>query len=170
MNQKSTIQKIVVLQQQFEQIMIQYRFQNWMDMELTAAQFKCLFYIVHKPDTTSKKLSGVLGVTPADVTGVIDRLILQGFVQRQENPEDRRFFFLHATEKGKEIIEKLSLNAVEHFTRMLDGLSEEELDHVYLALSAITQNFSCRKSAFQKLTNSQCCRGTDKLFEKDKDT
>lgn len=137
MSKQLTIQKIIALQQQFDKVMVQHRFQNWMNMELTTMQFKCLFYIVQTGIATSGKLSAALGVTPADITGVIDRLISQGFVQRQENPDDRRVIFLRPTDKGQQIIEKLNRDHAEHFTRLLDDLSEDELEQVYLGLSAV---------------------------------
>jgi len=149
MSRQQLLLKIISLQQQFDQVMVQHRFQNWMEMDLTTLQFKCLFFIVQTGIATSSKLSQALGVTPADVTGVIDRLIIQGSVQRQENPDDRRIIFLQATEKGKKIIETLCRNTGEHFSRMLEGLSEEELDHIYLGFSAIVRTIHKRRQILQ---------------------
>jgi MarR family transcriptional regulator, organic hydroperoxide resistance regulator len=137
MIRRQTIRNIVDLQQQFDQAMVKNNFKHWMASDLTAKQFKLLFYIVQNGTATSKKLSGILGVTPSDVTGVIDRLIVQGLVKRQENPEDRRFSLLKATEKGRMTIEELSHNAVERIITLLEGMSEEELEHLYLGLSAV---------------------------------
>jgi DNA-binding MarR family transcriptional regulator len=154
-NKQHTIQKILALKHQFDQIMDQHRFQYWMDMDLTTLQFKCLFYISQTGIATSRKLSQALGVTPADVTGVIVRLIAQGFIQRQEKPDDRRFYLLQATDKGKFIIEKLSRIEEDYLTKKLEGLDEEELNHVLLGLCAISRNMNERKQNRVISTNSE---------------
>jgi DNA-binding MarR family transcriptional regulator len=136
MEKRETIAKIIGLQRQHGEIMRQHSFPHWMKLGLTAVQFKSLLYIVKTGDGNSKKLSDILGVTPANVTGVIDRLIGQGLVQRVENPEDRRVAILHATDKGKKLITNLEENTVEHMAKLLSSLNEEELDHLYKGLSA----------------------------------
>ena len=77
--------------------MFQDRFQHWMNFDLKL-QFKSLFHIIYSGNATSTRLSSALGVTPADITGVIGRLIPHDLVQRKKNPEDRRVIFLQATD------------------------------------------------------------------------
>lgn len=137
MEKQETIAKIIGLQHQHSEIMRQHSFSHWMKMGLTAVQFKSLLYIVKTGDATSKKLSDILEVTPANVTGVIDRLIGQELVQREENPEDRRVTLLQATDKGKKLIANLEENRIEHMAQLLSSLNEEELDHLYIGLSAL---------------------------------
>ena len=78
----------------------------------------------------------MLFVTPANVTGIVDKLIEQGFVRRVENSEDRRVVFLETTDEGKKLIANLEQMATEHTTKMLSGLNEEELNHLYLGMAA----------------------------------
>jgi len=107
-----------------------------MKLGLTTVQLKSLLYIEETGDANSKMLAEALEVTPANVTGVIDRLIERGLVQRMENPADRRITLLRVTEKGKELITNLEEYAAEHMTTLLATLSEEELDHLYKGLAA----------------------------------
>ncbi len=131
-----TIAKIIELQKEFGERMRQHNFHHWMALGLTAVQLKSLFYIVKVGDASSKKLSDTLGVTPANITGVVDRLIEHGLVQRVENPEDRRITFLRATDKGKKLFASLEEYAGEHLAKLLSSMNEEELEHLYLGLSA----------------------------------
>ncbi len=71
----------------------------WMDLSLTIAQVKSLFFISNAGSTNIKKLATALKVTPSNLTGVIDRLVEQGLVSRSENPEDRRMTLLKSTDK-----------------------------------------------------------------------
>ena len=155
MDKQQTIQKIISLQKQFDQLMVRLRFQNWKDTELTAVQFKCLLYISQTTKPTSKKLAEELGVTPAVITGVVDRLINQGFVHRQENIADRRFFILQPTEKGKHMIEKLNRNIVDYFTLILKRMSGEDLEHFYLGMSAVYHSFQQNLPTNQQIESGE---------------
>ncbi len=137
MEKQETIAKIMDLEHQFGEKMRHHSLPHWMKMGLTAVQFKSLMYIVKIGDANSKKLADILEVTPANVTGVIDRLIGQGLVQRVESPEDRRVTLLHATDKGKKLITNLEKTQIEHMAQVLSSLNEEELDHLYKGLSAL---------------------------------
>lgn len=136
MGKQETIANILELQSQFIERMRRHSFQHWMALGLTTVQLKSLLYIEKTGDANSKKLSDTLGVTPANVTGVIDRLIERGLVQRVENPEDRRITLLRATDKGKKLVASLNEYAIEHLAKLLSSLNEDELDHLFLGLSA----------------------------------
>ncbi|MBN1367820.1 MAG: MarR family transcriptional regulator [Dehalococcoidales bacterium] len=144
MGKREIIAGILDLERKFNGIMQQQRFPRWMKMGLTAVQFKSLMYIVKTTDANSKKLSDILGVTPANVTGVVDRLIVQGLVRRAENPADRRITLLQPTEKGKKIITNLEENRVGHMTKLLSSLDERELDHLFKGFSALFAAFEKR--------------------------
>jgi DNA-binding MarR family transcriptional regulator len=110
---------------------------HWMSLGLTTVQLKSLFYICKTGDANSKKLSETLGVTPANVTGVIDRLIERGMVLRTESAKDRRITLLQATNKGKKLIASLDSYAIEHMSKLLSNMNEDELEYLYLGLSAL---------------------------------
>jgi len=51
-----------------------------MDLSLTIGQLKSLFFIDFEGSTNFKKLATALGVTPPNVTGIVDHLVEQGLV------------------------------------------------------------------------------------------
>ena len=57
---------------------------------LNITDHKCLDYILQKNGVTAGEIARVTGPTTGAVTGVIDRLVRAGFVQRQADPGDRR--------------------------------------------------------------------------------
>ncbi|MGA3094113.1 MAG: MarR family transcriptional regulator [Dehalococcoidales bacterium] len=131
-----TIKKITGLQRELAKSMRQHAFKHWMALSMSTSQVKTLFCIIENESISSKKLADILEVTPANVTGIIDRLIEQGLVLRAESLQDRRVVFLEATEMGKQLIENLEQYVSEQSFKMLSGMSEDELDHLYLGLSA----------------------------------
>jgi DNA-binding MarR family transcriptional regulator len=135
-NKQEQIAKIIELERQFGDRMHPPSYRHWMSLGLTTVQLKSLFFIVKNSNANSKKLSDTLGVTPANVTGVIDRLIERGMVQRVESTKDRRITLLQATSKGKKLIASLDEHVVEHMAKLLSYLSEDELGHLHLGLAA----------------------------------
>ncbi len=139
MEKSETIKKITELQRELAKTMRRHAFKHWMALSMSTSQVKTLFCIIENEKISSKKLADILDVTPANVTGIIDRLIEQGLVRRAESLQDRRVVFLEATQIGKKLIENLEQHVSEQSSRMLSGMSEDELEHLYLGLAAFVR-------------------------------
>ncbi len=133
------IARIIELEKQFGERIRTSSLRDWMALGLTTVQLKSLFYIVRTNNANSKKLSDTLGVTPANITGVIDRLIERGMVNRVESTEDRRITLLKATNKGKKLIASLDKYVSENLSSFLVNLNDEELEHLHVGLAAFVK-------------------------------
>ena len=136
MGKSQLIQEIVELERQVGRIIGQHAQIIWIDSGLTLTQLRSLFLIANKGSTNFRKLAEALGVTPSNVTGIVDRLVEQGLVSRTQNPEDRREMTLQATDKGKALVSNLKETGIKHMTHILSVLSLEELSALAQGLSA----------------------------------
>jgi len=136
MGKSQLIQEIVELERQVGHIIGQHAHIIWIDSGLTLTQLRSLFLIANKGSTNFRKLAKALGVTPSDVTGIVDRLVEQGLVSRTQNPEDRREMTLQATDKGQTVVSNLKEVGIKHMTHILSVLSLEELSALAQGLSA----------------------------------
>ena len=127
MEKKDLIKEALLLQRETDKIMRKFEPQPWIELNLTLAQLKSLFFIAAKGKTNFKKVAEALNVTPPNVTGIIDKLVEQGLVTRTENQEDRRIMLLEATEKGQELLNNLRESHVNQMTQILGNLTAEEL-------------------------------------------
>jgi DNA-binding MarR family transcriptional regulator len=81
-------------------------------------------------DVRVSDLSALLGVSPRNVTGLVDTLEAQGFVKRTAGRDDRRAVHISITPTGSEVIQalrkptQLAMNAVFH------GFTEDDLVQV----------------------------------------
>ena len=139
MDQAKLIKEIIQLQQQLSKAMGQYAPEAWMDLSLTIGQLKSLFFIDFEGSTNFRKLTTALGVTPPNVTGIVDRLVEQGLVSREENPEDRRMLLLKTTDKGKTLLAKLRESGINRMSGILAQLSLEELSALAQGLIAFAK-------------------------------
>jgi MarR family transcriptional regulator, organic hydroperoxide resistance regulator len=109
----------------------------WIELKMTIAQLKSIFFIAAKGKTNFKKLADALGVTPPNITGIIDRLVEQGLVSRTENAEDRRIMLLQVTEKGQELVDNLHENKYHKMRNLMINMSEDELKAMMTGLKGI---------------------------------
>ncbi|RLB69753.1 MAG: hypothetical protein DRH04_04695, partial [Deltaproteobacteria bacterium] len=70
---------------------------------LTAATWCVMMALAENGPLTQKQLSETLALENPTVTRTIDRLVDKGFVVRQPVLQDRRYYTISLTEKGKKI-------------------------------------------------------------------
>jgi MarR family transcriptional regulator, organic hydroperoxide resistance regulator len=136
MDKSQLVQEIVELERQVGRIIGQHAQIIWIDSGLTLVQLRSLFLIANKGSTNFRKLAEALGVTPSNVTGIVDRLVEQGLVSRTQNPEDRREMMLQATDKGKALVSNIKETGIKRMTQILSLLSLGELSSLVQGLSA----------------------------------
>ncbi len=71
-----------------------------------------------------------LAIPKPHVTGIIDKLIEEGYVERQNDPKDRRVINIIVTDKGLENFEAIKQSSSEGLKEKLALLNEEELEEL----------------------------------------
>jgi DNA-binding MarR family transcriptional regulator len=127
MEREALIKEIIELQRKIDRARRQYELDIWMDLPITMAQLKSLFFISNRGSTNLMNLAAALGVTSTNTTGIIDRLVKQGLVNRTDNPQDRRMLVLRVTEKGEELLARLRQKRRDYMKDVLAPMSIEEL-------------------------------------------
>ena len=133
------IKQVIGLQRQVRRILRSRMTDAWMNLNLTIPQLKSLFLIAREGSMNTKSLAEALGVTPSNVTGIVDRLVKQGLVSRQENPEDRRMLELRVTAKGERILTSLREETISSMSEVLTRMSVEELSALARGLSSMVK-------------------------------
>lgn len=72
--------------------------------DLTISQFGVLEALHHKGPLCQRDIAAKILKSTGNMTMVIDNLEKRGLVRRERHSEDRRYFTIHLTEKGKELI------------------------------------------------------------------
>ena len=81
---------------------------------LSVPQFDVLSTLTEREGMSQRELAERLYVTKGNVSGLIDRLVEAGLVERHSIPEDRRSHALHLTAEGKRLA-ALGMTAQERF-------------------------------------------------------
>jgi DNA-binding MarR family transcriptional regulator len=145
MEKQELITEIIKLQRKVDRSRRQYELGVWLDLPITMAQLKSLFFISNQGSTHPGKLAAALGVTPTNVTGIIDRLVKQGLVSRAEDVQDRRVMLLKATGRGEELVARLRERRRSYLAGVLERLRMDELNVLARGLASLARAAETRE-------------------------
>lgn len=95
---------------------------------LSRARATLLWNLNERGSMTQRALAEVLGVSPRNVTGLVDALEADGFVTRGRHPDDRRATLVALTDKGTTTMSGLRGEYDEGATRLFEGLTASDLE------------------------------------------
>lgn len=70
-------------------------------------QFRVLVIIASKAPVNLGQVADGLGVHPSNATRTVDKLVTAGFVERADDPADRRYLVLNLTSAGHDVVERV---------------------------------------------------------------
>ncbi|MEQ4206657.1 MarR family transcriptional regulator [Actinopolymorpha sp. B17G11] len=97
---------------------------------LTPSRATLVWELLHRGPSTQRVLAGAIGVSPRNVTGLVDALVDTGFVVREPHPTDRRAALVSFTEHGARIAEQLKRDG----EQLADDLFADMPDRQFSAL------------------------------------
>ncbi|CAX25306.1 MAG: MarR family winged helix-turn-helix transcriptional regulator [Methylobacteriaceae bacterium] len=97
------------------------------ELGLSIPQFDVLSTLSEREGLTQQELAARLYVTKGNVSGLIDRLVEAGLVERRPIPGDRRSHALHLTEAGAEVADRGIAAQANYVARTLGQLDETDL-------------------------------------------
>ena len=105
--------------------------------ELSIPQFRTLRFIQCNADSTLSRLADHLGLTLPSVSKLVDGLVKQELVIRQEAVKDRRCLALVLTPDGESIVNSARANAQANLAKTLSCLSPDELATIQRSLELL---------------------------------
>ena len=109
---------------------------------LTDVQFNLMMMLRHHGGTeglSQARLSEMMLVNRANITGLIDRLEKAGMVQRTA-AEDRRYNMILLTQKGRKLLEKADAAYGKKVQKVMGVLSKTDLQALIKACGKIRKN------------------------------
>ncbi len=108
-----------------------------LDYDLTLQQMRAFAFVLARGQTPISRLAEALGIRPNVATGIIQRLVDRGLLERREDPDDRRVRLLSVTDQGFALIDELSGIVLGKGRELLDRLSDEQLRQLKDILNAM---------------------------------
>lgn len=106
---------------------------------ITFQQLKLLSSIVVLDGVTASDLVAQFDVSKATMSKLLDRLVVQGLVERVRDDGDHRVRRLRATDRGREVVSELMGMRPELGEDVIEGLSLAEIEGLELGMRAISR-------------------------------
>lgn len=104
---------------------------------LTERQFFALKKMAEIDKMELKNLSKVLHVSTSSLCILLNKLVEQEYVYREEDKKDRRNTFYGITEKGKEVLEREKADILKIINKKIELIDEDKREDLYKALDFV---------------------------------
>lgn len=139
MSDNDTIERAVRLYVRSLGVVDPIRFQRWGEQDLTLAQLRLLMLLRARPGATAGALAAELRVTPPTITGLVDRLVRQHLVRREEDPLDRRLVRNELTDVGLAVVGEIERAGRAHLAEIFQRMGEDRLQQFVAGLEALIE-------------------------------
>jgi DNA-binding MarR family transcriptional regulator len=110
------------------------------ELSVTLPRFDLMAALERAPDgLTMGELSAHLKVSNGNVTGVVERLVQEGLVERAALPTDRRTIRVALTAAGRSAFAVMAQRHAEWIDRLLGDLDEAEIERLMALLGRLRQ-------------------------------
>lgn len=106
--------------------------------DLNKQETNLLFYLGTHGPSIMRELAESLRLHVSTMTGIIDKLIEKGFVERGRSDEDRRIVRVNLTEKGLTAYQSETEKRKQLSLKMLNSLAAEERETMLQLFSKVT--------------------------------
>jgi DNA-binding MarR family transcriptional regulator len=105
---------------------------------LSSPQINALMYIYHTGQCQVSDIGVQAEASNAAASQLVERLVQQGFVERREDPFNRRMKILTLTDNGKELIQS-SIPSNHFLMNVMDDLTQDERKTIQAAFTILAQ-------------------------------
>ncbi|MDD5005602.1 MAG: MarR family transcriptional regulator [Candidatus Omnitrophica bacterium] len=104
---------------------------------ITPAQFLILNFLHHSDESRMTELAKFMKVSTAAMTGIVNRLVRDGYVVRNYQPDDRRVINIKLTKKGNNLINKANQQRRDMVINVFGKVSDEDRQDYLRVLTRI---------------------------------
>lgn len=106
-------------------------------IRISPTQWLAMRVIAHQPNCTVKTIAEKMQVTSSAATQLVKKLVQKKYVQRRENPKDRRQVTIALANKMAEEVVHLRKQALTRTLKVFDQLNDTELKQLTALLRKI---------------------------------
>lgn len=110
------------------------------DHDLTYVQWLPLYKLSIDSETTNASMARDLGMDPASITRVLDRIEAKGLLRRERSQTDRRVVHLALTDAGREVAAEVPKVLSRVLNQHLNGFSHAECELLLSMLRRMLRN------------------------------
>jgi DNA-binding MarR family transcriptional regulator len=148
MNQKSIFELIRTAEYLNNESMI--LFVSMFNKNVGVSQVLVLAELAEKGPQMQSRLSKRLGYTPGAMTGIANKLIKEGYAEREYDETDRRIIRIAITEKGTQLLQEAQKQGKKMRENLYSVLTEEEVVQLFTIQKKLIKQVLHLKSQIDK--------------------
>ena len=121
---------------------------------LNATDYRCLEVMLRKGQMTPKALAEEVGLTTGAITSIVDHLEKAGYVERLENPRDRRSVIISPLTTHQGLAKKLGNTMVAYRTAMSELFGRYDADQTAVIMDFLREFVQLLKIQTSKLQDT----------------
>ncbi|WP_052350542.1 MarR family winged helix-turn-helix transcriptional regulator [Paenibacillus gorillae] len=106
-------------------------------------------------------MAELLRITSGAVTGISDRLIEHGYIERARSDQDRRIVLLEITDEGRKLVGYIHEMRQRIMNELYDGFEVEEMEIATRMFQKMSRNLEAKRES--ECLNIDSSRGNSKL-------
>ncbi len=106
---------------------------------LPPSHVKALFYLLHNGPRAISQLGNDLSISKPNMTPIIDKLVAEGFINRFQDPNDRRVIRVEPTETAREFLREQETKLKSRLLERISPLSNEDLEELDKCISSLNK-------------------------------
>ncbi len=114
-------------------------------IHITLPQFIVLEMLVREGEMRMTDLAHMSNVSTAAMTGIVERLVKSGYVERASDPKDRRIIKIRRTFRGGRIVKNAMDLRKQMITRMFSVVSQSEREEYLRILNNVASHMKSAK-------------------------
>ncbi|MCK9614825.1 MAG: MarR family transcriptional regulator [Candidatus Omnitrophica bacterium] len=107
--------------------------------KITLPQFFVLEFLSREGGSKMTELAHFMNVTTAAMTGIVDRLVRDGYIERVYDKNDRRIIKVKLTNRGNALARKITECKRQMIVKTFEKISETDRGHYLRILSQINK-------------------------------
>jgi DNA-binding MarR family transcriptional regulator len=108
---------------------------------VTSAQSGLLFVLGKRDGVLMGEAGTALDLGPPGISGLAERMVEAGLIEKRTDPDDGRAFRLWLTAAGRKALVRTSAGVAELNARLTEGFSDAEIDIVSRWLTSVQSKF-----------------------------
>lgn len=102
-----------------------------LDFAFSKSEIFAMLLVDRNGEVIMSQMSSYINIPMSTATGIVDRLVKNGFMKRERSESDRRIVTIRLTDRGKEIVEGFKSFIMERVRAVNEHLTEDERGMLY---------------------------------------
>jgi len=102
--------------------------QEWisLDLEFSKSELLAMLFVDKHGEIIMSKIAEYINVSMSTANGIVERLVKNGYLNRDRSDSDRRIVVIRLTDKGKTLVDELKNTIFEYIKLIYEALDDEE--------------------------------------------